>query len=88
MRILKYKIPVESESEVMMPEGAIIRHFGQQGGGLFIWAEVDVSKPIVVHKFRLYGTGREITGDPSDVYIGTTTGHLGTYVWHLFEVME
>lgn len=50
-----------------------------------LWALVDHADPVVVRKFRFYGTGIETPTDPG-TYIGTFQLYRGGFVGHLFEI--
>ena len=52
-----------------------------------LWAEIDESNPIEIRKFKIYGTGYEITEDPSfREYVGTV--QQNGMVWHVFEIYQ
>ena len=83
-RIWKYMLHIADHQTVNMPEGGKIIHFALQDDIPTIWVEVDPEAERVERKFRLFGTGHEFN-DTGLIYIGSVTGHLGKFVWHLYE---
>lgn len=90
--IYKYELQATDFQEVRMPEGSKILTFGIQNGGLLLWVLVDPAAPKKPYKFLLIGTGHFIPTEKPILeiydYVGTTIGHLGQFVWHLFQEKE
>lgn len=82
--IFKYVLPVDATVILELPAGAIVRHFGAQGDGLYIWVEVDSLKRPVRRSFAIIPTGEGVPDDGE--YVGTALMHDGALVWHLYEV--
>lgn len=84
-----YKYPIRPRDYFLLelPRGAELLHVHSQGDAMMLWALVDPAQPIEQRKFRLAGTGHDIS-DESVRYVGT--GHLmgGAPVFHLFEVLQ
>lgn len=76
-RIYKYKLDVETQ----MPQGSKIIRFGDQGGSLHVWAEVDTEKPLEVRNFWIAPTGVNIP----DGWEWIATCEQGPFIWHLCE---
>jgi len=82
--IYKYLIRYSATpKELEMPEGAQVIYVGEQLGSLYLWAIVDLSRPLVKRKFAVLPTGYV-------QFDATTMRHLGTvqvgeFVWHVFE---
>lgn len=85
-KIWKYPIEVESRQLIHMPEGAIIRHLGDQNGLPMLWVEVEPNRKQVARVFRAVTTGEEFNGEDS-LYIGSHQLGAGDawYVMHLYE---
>jgi len=87
MIIYKYPFSIRDYISIAMPQGAEILSVQVQDRGTFIWAAVDINKPLENKLFRLIGTGHEI--DSLDY---KSLKHIGTFqltgfVGHLFEVL-
>ena len=85
-----YKYPLLLRNGIQrleIPEGSLILHFAMQVPNPTIWARVNSSPdmPMVERKFIIKGTGHDL-GVDNLRYIGTTLD--GSYVWHLFEIIE
>ena len=83
--IYKYEFQANNYLEVVLPEGAEILYVGNQRGVVCLWALVDLAKPLERRKFRLAGTGHEITEEVVK-YTGTVMLHDARLVFHVFEV--
>ena len=81
--IHKYPFNIADRIEIPMHAGATVLHVAEQGGMSCLWAIVDTARPIVDHKFRIYGTGHEVDRSEHGVYVATW--FAGPFVWHLFE---
>lgn len=85
-KVFKYVID-PYVNEIQMPLGAEILSVRFQRDNFCMWVLVDPSAVMVSRKFRVYGTGHEISGDIENhlKYIGT--GHMDNgLVFHAFEV--
>ncbi len=68
--IWKYQIPVLEVFNVDLPKGANIIRFANEGGKLYLWADVcpdEEIEPITLHAFK---TGAEIPTDKDLTYLG------------------
>lgn len=75
---------VVQAQEVAMPNGAKLLSVQSQQGLLTLWALVDTSRPTVMRKMMVFGTGQAIDLPPGPMdYVGTA--QLGSLVWHLFD---
>lgn len=74
--------PNECFDKVLVPDGGVIRHFGEQGGELFVWIDIVPDAPRDWREFIVIGTGLDIP--PLSIYRGTCV-HSSGFVWHLFE---
>jgi len=89
-----YKYPLHGgpgDSIVIeMPRGAVVKHFGAQGGTPTIWAEVNPRESPTGRRFMVIGTGHKIPTNGVWVYRGTMfeRGPWGELVWHLYEGPE
>ena len=77
-----------NNSPVDVPEGAKVLSAGVQGDDdIFIWAEVETTKPTEVRHFEVYGTGHTIA-DPVNTtrtFIDTVQMYGGSLIFHVFE---
>jgi hypothetical protein len=74
--------PSESWQEIKLREHYEIRHFGEQGGNLYLWAEVNPDCAPEMRQFMVIGTGWEVP--EGALYWGSVISPSG-YVWHLYE---
>lgn len=87
VRIYKYPFLIQPQFVLQLPQGAIIRHIGQDANSrgyreYCIWAEVDPNITIYCNRlFHVYGTGYNIKGE----YVGTIVNADDGYVWHIYE---
>lgn len=84
-KIFKYPIEINDEVSIGLPEGAEILSFQLQGGCPNLWVLVDENADVELRRFRVYGTGHRVENGDKLNYIGTIVGHMGQFVWHLFE---
>jgi hypothetical protein len=78
-----WKFPIEGMDPVLsMPESAEVVGFGQQDGGLVVWAIVDPEEFVRRRAFHVVGTGWDI--DPGLTHRGMVQMPNGL-VWHLLE---
>ena len=80
-RVFKYKF----QDDIVLPKGAEIVAFGEQGEDVFIWAIVDPENPPETRKFFIVGTGHQLPPEPY-AYIGTL--FIGPLVLHAFEFKD
>lgn len=73
------------EERIALPQHAKFLHFGIQNGFLHAWFEVNPRNALVGHKFKVIGTGHEISD--SFNHLGTCQrAHMDQYiVWHLYK---
>jgi len=112
MKIFKYPIRIEDYQEIPMPRGAHILCVQMQGEGKLvehpdgfvttsgqacIWAAVDPAATPVMRRFRLAGTGHDVSDifnaagsqfGNDTLYVGTFQMARGQLVWHLFDLGE
>lgn len=81
-----YKYELLPNVKIEMPIGAALRTVMSQGDQLFLWAEIDTTKPTEMREFQVFGTGHEIPNKPGLSFIGTA--QMGPLVWHVYEVLE
>ena len=90
MTVWKYPLCGVDSIAVSMPAGAKVLAFHLQHGQPTIWALVDPSRPTETRRFRLVGTGDEISCGsrlrPS--YVGTVHVDRPVLVFHLFEMCD
>lgn len=89
-KIYKYVFKLEDFFQIAMPGGSKIVKIGKQPGhptGTYcMWALVSPNNPMFVRRFRVYGTGHDITVDVSQLnYLDSIIDDF--YVWHFFEVV-
>lgn len=69
--IYKYRVPFKEVAQVVMHAGANIIRVDGVDGGIYLWAVVDTSKPLVTRTFHLFKTGGEMYNNISEYnYIG------------------
>lgn len=85
--IYKYRLDVGAQVAVRMPRGAKVLSVGEQGVGIFVWAEVETLDDLEERYFLMYGTGHPIVESPhmSRVFIGTVQLRKLGLVFHVFE---
>ena len=91
-RVYKYELDPgfgNGISQVILPAGAQILHVSEQGGGIFLWAEVDIDAPDERREFLITGTGHGISV-PEDrrKFIGTAMFRNENLVFHVYEVIS
>lgn len=85
-KIWKYPVRLEHREIVMMPKGAKVLCFTEQGGLPYIYAQVDPEQPPVVRVFRVATTGEEFNDEILE-YVDSSVFD-GWFVAHLFEVVS
>ena len=84
LKIFKYEIEITEEQVIMLPEGAVILHFGLQKDVPYIWVRVEEHVEKVKRHFKVVGPGH-VFEDYALEYVGTVVNHKGYFVWHLYE---
>ena len=87
MVIWKYTLPRTQRSVIAMPEGAQILHCENQNDEPFIWAMVDPDRSLENRNFLFVGTGQDFY-ETNLHHITTFLMSGGSYVWHVFEIIE
>ena len=87
MTIWKYTLNSQTVQEVQMPQGAEILHAGVQHNEINIWVMVDLDAQNEVRKIAVYGTGHSMLKN-SHKYIGTVQLAGGTFIFHVFEIID
>jgi len=59
-QIFKYPVPVEDDIVMVLPVGAQLLNFGEQGDTPMLWALVDPGAATEERRFILRGTGHPI----------------------------
>ncbi len=85
MKIYKYRIPLESEFQLSLPQKARILTVQAQQEQPHMWVLCNPKNATECRKFRFVGTGHEIKGDEHLQYIGTFQLNAGSFIGHIFE---
>lgn len=86
--VWKYQITSNDYIEISLPIGAKVLSVHEQRGEVFIWILVNQEENVYeTRKFRLAGTGHSIS-DENIKFIGTFQLYSGSFVGHLFEILE
>lgn len=87
--VYKYKLNrgTFDVSEVQIPSDAKIVLFDVQNHGLYIWAEVETDNPTVTRRFRVMGTGWELSELPVYTLRHRASIQKDSFVWHLYELV-
>lgn len=85
--IHKYMLPEPNPDrgpqELRLPLEAKVLTVAEQGGSLWLWAEVDVDEPLKPHDVIVVGTGWPLDHvAPWMRYVGTAMAH--GFVWHVY----
>jgi len=83
--IWKFPLPIKDEVALKAPAGARWLSLQMQGDTACLWAVVNDTRPEVVYRFRIFGTGHPMPEDVGE-YIGTVQLLGGSLVFHLFYV--
>lgn len=82
--IYKYRIGISECVDLSLPVDSEILSFQAQGMGCYVWVLHDlVPLKYKTRKFKVYGTGHQISDAENLHHIGTT--QIAGFVWHLFE---
>lgn len=89
-KVFKYDVAIDDYQTIEMPKCAELLKVGCQHGEMNLWALVDPNAETEKRKFRLAGTGHEITDEEASKlrYVGTCIMANGFAVFHLFEIEE
>lgn len=83
--IWKYEFEVTDIVQAYdIPQGYSIVHVEAQGRHVCMWVDVNVEREKTERTFQIFGTGHPVPDDAA--YIGTA--QIGSFVWHLFEVIR
>ena len=87
--IFKYAVPMNGNAtfNVWMPINSTILCVQTQKNNPQIWAAVNTDAALGERRFCIVGTGHELRYDPVK-YIGTFQVNDGTYVFHVFEILQ
>lgn len=83
-KIYKFTLEINHEQEIEIPDDGEILSVQMQHGEPQIWVLVNPENFTVKRRFRIFGTGHDVTGELK--FIGTFQN--GPFVWHLFEVAQ
>ena len=83
--LYKYKVVIDDEQIIKMPEESEILSVQCQFGEPCIWAIVETDNEMVSRKFGLVGTGHPCERLNGGKYIGSFQMHNGSLVFHLFD---
>jgi len=81
--IFKFQLGINDAQTIKMQRGAIIRSVQDQGGILWLWAELDRTAPMEDRIIEIFGTGHLIP-DGDRTYLSTV--QQGGFVWHVYEL--
>lgn len=88
MRVIwKYQV-LNWVAELALPVGATFIHFAFHDGLPTLWfiiPDKNDTEHVAPRRFRIFGTGHEISGDEWN-WLATTTDDA-PLVWHLFEAL-
>jgi hypothetical protein len=77
-------IALTDESELLLPQDAVMLSVGKQHGRLVLWALVDDEAPKVSATVSVRGTGHSFGLTPrAGDFVGTVQSESGL-VWHIF----
>ena len=83
--IWKYTLPIQRDTELCVPPGAVLLHVVQapSSGGIALWMMVNPDAMPVMRRFAVIGTGECFDDLIEEQYVGTAI--LGGFVWHVFD---
>ncbi len=89
LSIWKFQLNVRVNQKIFLPKDAKILSVQNQNEFPCIWAIVDVNNEKEEREFEIIDTGKqEIPFGKNLIFIGTFQLNYGTYVGHLFEIVE
>ena len=83
--VWKYPVNIRGLTELNLPGGAQVLTTNLQNEQPFLWALVDLNKPLTIRHFKLVDTGEPFEAN-STFYVGSIFPEGGRFVFHLFEV--
>lgn len=87
-QVWKFPIDADDYFHVDMPSGSKILAIQTQNGQPQMWALVNPELGLIRRFFRLAGTGHGIDPKEAENYVGTFQLYDGSFVGHLFELIE
>jgi len=87
MTVYKYELEMGDYAELELPVNAEVLTAALQHNKLFLWAKVEPGAVTTKRRFRIAGTGHELT-ESNLCYISTIFPYGGNLVFHIFEVEE
>jgi hypothetical protein len=88
MKIWKYLLPITDEQTIDMPEySTVLSVQATEHNLVYMWVMVCPENNLVKHRFKIFGTGHELSPD-TGYYLGTVQTHHGALVWHVFDAGE
>jgi hypothetical protein len=88
MMVYKYPLRIDDVTCVTMPHDAKVLAVQEQHGVPCIWALVTPDAPTTERRFRIAGTGHDITWQHNMTHRGTFQMRGGDQVFHLFEYVS
>ena len=82
--IHKFRL-IGHDTQVELPESAVVRHVAEHRGDYCIWAQLDPTARHVLRRFCVYATGETMEENSKRKFVGTFLSHGGALVWHVFE---
>lgn len=86
--IWKYQLPLQDSFTIDIPKGAKILSLQTQENIPCIWILVNKNRLLERRTFKTFGTGFDEIEDRNLNYIGTYQVHEGSFVFHVFEVLN
>jgi hypothetical protein len=84
MKIFKYPLEIADTQTVSMPKGAKLLSVAFIGTQLYLWALVDLQRPMVKRTIEIYGTGHPCQSGAKS-FVGTVIDQQRGLVWHVFD---
>ena len=81
--VYKYAIPFNISMKIPLHADAKPIMAAIQYDAVCVWFEFDMSQPIEIRTFRIYGTGFTIPDD--ETHVGSCMTNDGHLVWHVYE---
>jgi len=82
-KIYKYPLEIVDEQLVKLPEDSIILTVRVQRNKVYLWVEVDTTKPLLERIIYTRGTGQPVD-DVHGVYLGTYEYFGGELIYHVY----